>query len=159
MNKTKALEILFTKDLIANDDLKCLMVFENGMSRLEFSNACNKDIMWTYKFAYKYGLIFPSKVNAARVSYYKGLHEQYVPKWNKELTISGNAILLGISHAKARTISREFNLPCKYKTISDKLKRKIARMNELREKNLTDAEISRIMCHSREYIRQLRARK
>ena len=159
MIKEKEINIKAIKILLKNTrimrDYKRIKMHSEDMTRAEFCRKSGISYYNSTAFLNKYNLkCKDDRGNTLRKTHYDK-RKSYANKWDKNKTISENALLLGISYSRAFKVLKEFNLSSNIIGRKEKTLKMIDRIKELRSKGLKDVDIARILVVSREYVRQL----
>lgn len=154
MNRKEAIERILRHNPKLNEYIKRLMAYEKGMSSNEYCNKVKLPISNAIVFLRLHGITL-DRINSLTKTNFKK-RKLLSQKWDKNLTISANAIKLGIGTVTASLLSREFSLPyVHHKKLNGFGIKRIKRMMKFKEKGLRDSEIARLIGISRERVRQI----
>lgn len=157
MNKAQCLKQMYKHNSMIKRSCDRLLLYQPGMNACDWAKKAKIGLSNVYILARKYKIKLGShRSQNAREERLERLKNDFVSRWNKDLTVGENARRLDITWYKAATICREFNLSSGYKNkIRLTTLRHIEKIEKYRKKGLSDAEIARVIGMTRERIRQL----
>lgn len=155
MNRIEATKLFIKHNSRSKRTIAKLMKFKKGMSIAQYANAIGTSLTYAYVIARTHSIGFMNRDQHILSRAKERAKEKVIETWDESKTIKENADMLGVSYNRATGYKFRYNLQSRVYPMKEVTMKRLEKIAGYIDRDLSYADIARLMGLSRERIRQI----